>query len=142
MPSIFKIFRNPRGHALLLGVLTLLFLIPLSFLSFGQVLEHYWLDRLYAWKTPAALPAELLIVGIDEPSFQELGLAWPWPRRLHAALVDRLAAAGAKLIVFDVVFADPTTASDDETFATSIRRAGNVILAEELDTVKDPQLFS
>jgi adenylate cyclase len=141
LPSISKIFGNPRGRALILGVLTLLILIPLSFLSFGQVLEHFWLDRLYTWRTPAAPPAELLIVGIDEPSFQELGLAWPWPRRLHAALVDRLAAAGARAIVFDVVFADPTNENDDALLADAIRRAGNVILAADLDTVKDAQFF-
>ena len=33
------------------------------------------------------LRPNLLIVGIDEPSFQEFRQAWPWPRSLHAALV-------------------------------------------------------
>ncbi len=130
---------HPRGRALLLGVATLILLIPLSFMSLGQVLEHFWLDLLYVRRPPQPVPADILIVGIDEPSFQELGLAWPWPRRLHAALVDRLAAAGARAIVFDVVFADATTEADDAMFAAAISRAGNVVLAQDLDVVNDPQ---
>jgi adenylate cyclase len=138
LPSISKIFRTPRSRALLLGFLTLLILAPLSFLTFGQLLEHYALDFLYARRAPQPPPPQLLIVGIDEPSFQEFGLAWPWPRKLHASLIDRLAAAGARVIVFDVVFADPSPKSDDADFAAAISRAGNVVLAEELDTVNDP----
>jgi adenylate cyclase len=123
----------------MVGLLTFLVVASLSFLPFGQFLENYGLDFLFARRAPQPLPANLLIVAIDEPSFQELGLAWPWPRRLHAALVDRLAAAGARCIVFDVVFAEPTTKSEDDAFATAMRRAGNVILAEDLDVAKDPQ---
>ncbi|MEJ2670784.1 MAG: adenylate/guanylate cyclase domain-containing protein [Deltaproteobacteria bacterium] len=141
MPCISKIFGAVRGRALVLGLLAFLVLAPLSFLSFGQLLEHYWLDFLYTQRPVQPTPPQILIVGIDEPSFQEFGLAWPWPRSLHAALVDRLQAAGARLIVFDVVFADPTNAQGDAEFAAAIRRAGNVILAEDLDTVKDPHFF-
>jgi adenylate cyclase len=136
--SISEILRSPRSRALILGVLTLLILVPVSFTTFGQLLEHYWLDFLYARRAPQPLPANLLIVGIDEPSFQELGLPWPWPRRFHATLVDRLRAARARLIIFDVVFADPTNEKDDAEFAAAIRRAGNVILAQDLDMVQTP----
>ncbi len=138
MPSISDILRAPRGRALVLGVITLLILAPLSFTTFGHLLEHYVLDFLYARRAPQPPPPNLLIVGIDEPSFQDLGLPWPWPRRLHAALVDRLQAAGARLIVFDVVFADRTAGKNDAKFAAAIRRAGNVILAEDLDIRQDP----
>ena len=41
---------------------------------------------------PAGADADLLIVAIDEPSLQALG-RWPWPRRLHAQLLARLAEA-------------------------------------------------
>jgi adenylate cyclase len=48
----------------------------------------------------------VLIVDIDDRSLAELG-QWPWPRTMVAAMVDRLAAAGAQVIAFDVVFAEP-----------------------------------
>ena len=37
----------------------------------------------------------LVIVAIDEPSFRELGLHWPFPRRTHADLIERASRDGA-----------------------------------------------
>jgi adenylate cyclase len=138
LPSISKIL-GPRNRTLALGGLTFILLAFLTIFQVGQVLENSWLDLLLTWRGPQPAPANLLIVGIDEPSFQEFRRPWPWPRRLHAALVQRLHAAGARLIVFDVIFADPTTPEDDDALAQAMHRAGNVILAEDLDTVKDPR---
>src|SRR5262249_5370322 len=46
------------------------------------------------------------IVDIDEQSLEKLG-QWPWPRTLIARLVDRLADAGAAVVVFDILFPEP-----------------------------------
>jgi adenylate cyclase len=46
------------------------------------------------------------IVDIDDDSLARLG-QWPWPRTLVAKLVDRLTAAKAAVIGFDIVFAEP-----------------------------------
>ncbi len=50
------------------------------------------------------------IVDIDEESLQAIG-QWPWPRTKLAELVDRLAAAGAAVIAFDIDFAEPDRTS-------------------------------
>lgn len=50
--------------------------------------------------------APVRIVDIDERSLELLG-QWPWPRDILAELVDRLHAAGASTIAFDVIFAEP-----------------------------------
>jgi adenylate cyclase len=110
-----------------------------SFSRIGQNLENHTLDLYYRLRPAPPQPQDLLIVGIDEPSFKEIGLPWPWPRRLHAALVDRLARMGARLVVFDVLFAETTRPEDDELFADSLRRAGNVILASTIDLTRDPR---
>src|SRR5688572_21741273 len=47
-----------------------------------------------------------IIVAIDEASFKAFG-QWPWPRDLHARLIEQLRAGGAKLIILDLVFAEP-----------------------------------
>lgn len=57
---------------------------------------------------PEETPAR--IVDIDEKSLKQFG-QWPWPRPLLATLVERLTQAGAALIVFDVVFAEPDRTS-------------------------------
>ncbi len=137
MPSIFNILARPWIRGWSLGLLTFLLLAPLAFLTPGRSAEHLWLDFCYQWRPSPPAPADLLLVGIDETSFQELRLAWPWPRRLHAALIDRLHQAGARLIVFDVLFADPTAPEEDDTLAPALCRAGNVILIKTLDITED-----
>ena len=74
-----------------------------------------------------------MIVGIDEPSFADLELQWPWPRSVHARLVSELHRAGASVIAFDVVFADPTAEDEDRAFAEAIRATGEVVLAGDLE---------
>ncbi|MCU7875807.1 MAG: CHASE2 domain-containing protein [Candidatus Thiodiazotropha sp. (ex Lucinoma borealis)] len=49
---------------------------------------------------------DIIIVAVDEKSLETLG-RWPWSRQVHAKLVDRLTQAGAKAIVFDILFAEP-----------------------------------
>jgi adenylate cyclase len=45
----------------------------------------------------------VVVVGMDEPSLIEFG-APPWPRDVHAQIARRLEAAGAAVVVWDVVF--------------------------------------
>ena len=80
----------------------------------------------------------LIVVAIDEPSFAQIGLPWPWPRSLHAALIDQLAAGGAQTIAFDVLFDVPAAnPDDDEALSEAMRRAGNVILATDQASIDD-----
>jgi adenylate cyclase len=53
------------------------------------------------------------IVAIDEASLARVG-QWPWPRTKLAELVARLRDAGAKAIVFDLIFAEPDRLSADQ----------------------------
>lgn len=53
------------------------------------------------------------IVAIDEASLAKLG-QWPWPRSDLAVIVDRLTAAGAKTISFDIILAEPDRMSPKE----------------------------
>ncbi len=88
----------------------------------------------------------VVIVYLDLPSYinEHEDPARPWPRQLHARLLDRLTASGARAVVFDVVFggAGPDTTADDSLVA-AIRRHGHVFLAAEFtgksgrDTVTD-----
>ena len=50
-------------------------------------------------------PLPVTILDIDEESIRTLG-QWPWPRTKVASLVDKLMAAGAVVVGFDIVFAE------------------------------------
>jgi serine phosphatase RsbU (regulator of sigma subunit) len=78
---------------------------------------------------------EVVIVSIEKESSDNLNLPNnpdKWPRSLHARLVDNLIREGAAVITFDVHFIEPRTAEDDQLFAESLRKAGNVIIGEPL----------
>ncbi|MCA1560843.1 MAG: adenylate/guanylate cyclase domain-containing protein [Acidobacteria bacterium] len=80
----------------------------------------------------------IVVVAIDEPSFTEVGLPWPWPRSLHGTLIDALAAGGAKTIAFDILFDVPAASPDDDAaLAEAMRRAGNVVLASDQAVIDD-----
>ncbi|WDI31296.1 adenylate/guanylate cyclase domain-containing protein [Hyphococcus flavus] len=50
------------------------------------------------------------IVEIDDAALEKYG-QWPWPRHRFADIVDKLNAADAAVIVFDVIFAEPDRTS-------------------------------
>ena len=71
---------------------------------------------------------DVVLVKIDNQSLRNVG-RWPWPRRYHAQLTDKLSQAGAKRIFFDISFFGATNAADDDAFASALRRSGRTILA-------------
>ena len=102
------------------------------------------LDRAsYDWTFPLATDSQMptnlpvVLVYLDQESYQRTGqnINEPWSRSLHAQLVDRLSRAGARAVVFDVIFgesgADP---AKDAAFAEAIRRNGRVILGAEIES--------
>jgi adenylate cyclase len=105
----------------------------------GQRVEWYLYDRFMERAAAGSDPApEIVVVAIDELSFNEIGMAWPWPRSLHAALVDQLAEGGARSIVFDILFDAPgADAGGDEALADAMARAGNVVLGTHQAVVED-----
>jgi adenylate cyclase len=134
-------FQKTRYRVGALWIFSLILMVPLAFFPLVSELEDHVLDRFFAIRGAQPPPSELLLVGIDEPSFQELHLSWPWPRSLHARLIDRLSAAGARLVLFDVLFTEPSDPENDAALASSMKRAGNVVLAETCDYTND-RLFS
>src|SRR6185436_7980044 len=105
--------------------------------------------RTYDWRlTRTARPdtarRDIALVEIDEYSLRNLqpnAGRWPWPRAVHSLLIDYLARAPAKVIAYDVNFAEADTrrgfdfgdgtwsgAESDQALADSIKAAGNVLL--------------
>jgi adenylate cyclase len=67
-------------------------------------------------------------VAAGEPALARMAGAWPWDRRVFATVVRTLRAAGARAIVFDVVFGAVT--GGDAEFAAALREPGApVVLA-------------
>ena len=95
-------------------------------------LELKGYDLLLLSSAPGGSSLPITIVGIDEPSFAQIGKQWPWPRRLHAELLEQLNRAGAIVVAFDILLAEESNAEDDRLFAEAIGKAGNVVLAADM----------
>jgi EAL domain-containing protein (putative c-di-GMP-specific phosphodiesterase class I)/CHASE2 domain-containing sensor protein len=70
---------------------------------------------------------DVVVIKFDDSALKQYG-NWPWPRRTQAQLVDRLSAAGAKRIFYDINFSFPSTSADDAAFAKAIARSDRVTL--------------
>jgi adenylate cyclase len=112
-----------------IAVLALVALWMLSFTPQWRQLEFKTFDAYTVLAARGLGDTPLVIVAIDEPSFHELGLHWPFPRGTHADLIERVARDGARVIAFDLLFAESTNAADDGRMAEAIRAARNVVLA-------------
>jgi adenylate cyclase len=137
----FNFLNRPLGRALALGTAVFLTVTALASHDVGRTVENALLDLCCRLRPISPPPREILIAGIDAPSFRALGHSWPWPRRYHARLIDRLTKAGARLIVFDVFFGEPTDAEDDHLLAEAVKKSGKVVLARVIESTQDP-LFS
>ncbi|HEY1173361.1 MAG TPA: CHASE2 domain-containing protein [Verrucomicrobiae bacterium] len=97
----------------------------------------------YDWTTALlSHPAEngVVLVYMDEESHKALAQPpnAPWDRNLHARLIDRLNRAGAKSIVFDIVFDQPgPNPTADAALEKAISVADNVVLCGAHSTVAD-----
>lgn len=116
----------------------LLSLVPLL-----QTVELQTYDlRLRATARPEAPADEVLLVMIDDDSIRRLDPTvgrWPWPRVIHASVIDFLARASARLVVYDVLFTENdrrrftvddqewTGEESDNALAESMAKAGNVV---------------
>jgi len=111
-----------------LGLILTVLLVLAQALSLPAQIDR-WLYDLSISSAPARPADNVALVTIDDYSLNRLG-RWPWPRRIHAQLIDQLRASGADTIVFDILFQEP--AADDPVLAESMRAQGNVILPVSL----------
>lgn len=113
---------------MLAGLVLANFNLPIS----RQVV--HWSYDLPFLRRPVEVPDDVRMVYLNDDAHQTLNQprSGAWDRNIHARLVEQLTAAGARAVVFDIVFTGPSTnAAADERFAAAIRRHGRVILAAE-----------
>lgn len=75
-----------------------------------------------------ATPDDVVIIRIDDQSVQALG-RWPWPRSVHATLIERLDAAAPQSILLNLLLSEASEDPDqDGVLARAIARSGRVVL--------------
>jgi len=133
---------------LLLALAASLVAAGLSLPGFADTIEL----KTYDWRVRQTTADRLspsspvIVVAIDDESLRRMEPLvgrWPWPRLVHALVVDYLAAAGARAVVYDVLFAEGdrrtfmvgetewTGQESDQALVDSTRAAGMVVHAAE-----------
>jgi CHASE2 domain-containing sensor protein/signal transduction histidine kinase len=72
---------------------------------------------------------DIVIVAIDDESLASVG-QWPWPRDVHARLLNRLSAAMPAAIGIDLLLSERAQSGEasDAVLAQAMAHAGNVVL--------------
>lgn len=112
-------------------LLSCLILYPL-----GAFIDDYSYDLFFDLRGEESAKHNIVIVAVDESSFEEINMQWPWPRSLHAKLTDALFAAGVKTVAYDILFSEPS--EDDASFGASIAANKNVVLVNDINVLIDP----
>ncbi len=134
-------FAWPAVVAAMLGAVVLS--LPWAWLA---TLENVTLDLRFQTRGPTHRPPGSVIVGVADSSFSlgerapaltakdpvlaAMTDTWPWDRRVFAGLVRRLRAAGARAIVFDIVFAAENPGDAD--LARAIAEPGAPVILASL----------
>ena len=139
---------------LLVGACAAGLVLALTNIEAFQTVELKTYDwRLSRTADPSTARQDIALVEIDESSLRNLQQhagRWPWPRVVHASLIDYLNRGKPKLIVYDVLFADEdlrvgfpyggdtwSGPESDKALADTIKKAGNVVLLADATFVGD-----
>jgi adenylate cyclase len=120
-----------RSLAIGLGIGLLTFFLARGVLS---PLELFASDLLFRIRGVNPEESPVILVAIDDASFTQNGLQWPWPRDYLARIVDGIATGDPKVIAIDVLFYEATTPDQDQELARALRDAGNVILVNNISS--------
>jgi adenylate cyclase len=72
---------------------------------------------------------DVVLVAVDNKTLSVLNRQPPYPRSLHARVIDFLHRAGARVIGYDIQFVGKTTSAQDGPLIAAVRRARPMVLA-------------
>src|SRR3954454_3691816 len=121
--------RHQRRLLLVIGLTGALLGIAGYQLGALRSLELDTVDARFSLRGARPAPEDLVIVTIDERTQEYLRRRFPFPRRFHAAALDRIHRDGPRVIAYDVEFSRPTATRDDNALIGAIGRARTVVLA-------------
>ena len=73
---------------------------------------------------------DVVLVAVDNKTLSALNRQPPYPRSLHARLIDTLHRAGARVIGYDIQFVGTTTPAQDRPLVAALSRASPHELAQ------------
>jgi adenylate cyclase len=131
-PRRLRIQSGPRLRAVLFGLVTLVSAAA-AITAFAtnalRTQDLSTVDARFSIRGAQRPPSNIVIVKIDDVTFDELNIEWPFPRATHARVINRIAAQHPAAIVYDVQFSEPSTGaakasqSDEVAMLSAINNA-------------------
>ena len=130
--------KKHRTYLVILGISGAIFLLVLMIrlLPAVRALELKTIDWRFHWRGVESVEdSPIVIVSIDDQSFQSLPDRWPWPRYYYAHVIENLTRAGARVIGLDVMLDIPDRYGfeSDQKLAEAIRHSGKVVLTGKIE---------
>ena len=126
-----KLFQNERSRTLIISLLSSLVLTLL--IAAGGVLDRVDLWAQDSWfQSDKALDGEIIVIGIDDASLDELGPYNTWDRTYMAAALEKLAEdpeMKPAVVAIDTLYIEESTPEADERLANAAEQLGNVVTA-------------
>ena len=108
--------------------------VALTLLTFGfgvlNDLDRQTVDARFQIRGTELNRGDVVVVKIDDVTFDELQQQWPFPRSMHAKVLDRIRAGHPRAIAYDVQFTEPTTPAQDDALIKAVgRNRGRIVLS-------------
>jgi len=125
------------GTAALLIVFQLWGLFP-NITTPIERLEYAMQDSFVRLRGAEEVSGEIVIVAIDDASFQWTGLRWPWPRSYHAEIVEQINKGGGKVIGVDLYLTEPDASQpeNDAIFAKALSEAPAAVSVLQISKIE------
>jgi adenylate cyclase len=112
-------------------------LLSLSLWMFGAL--DRWELATWAWRVellarPGPATPRVKVILLDQASLDwgkaANGWSWPWPRQVYGPIIDFCRRGGARAIIFDVLYTEPSVygVADDELLAAAMRLAPALVV--------------
>jgi adenylate cyclase len=83
---------------------------------------------------------DVVVVAIDRETLEQVDRQWPYPRSLHARVIERLRGAGARTIAYDIGFLSPSKPKEDDALIDAAA-ADDVVLATSSVENGEPRIL-
>jgi adenylate cyclase len=131
--------RNRRLRTLLLlaaAVAVVGVALALDLTDALQRLENTTVNERFTIRGKQKPPNDVVIVGVDDKTFDDLKQQWPFRRKYHAKVIRNLTKAGASVVAYDFEFTDPQTSgnsqrdiADDNALIMAVRAQPRTVMA-------------
>jgi len=118
---------------LLLGTVIILLFVQIAALQPGvttpiERIEYSTRDVLMRLRGAQQPSSDIVIIAIDDFSFNWTGYQWPWPRSYFADIVDQINTGGGRIVGVDILLFEPDKEpANDQVFADALGKIPSAV---------------